>query len=95
MRKHTGEKPYEYNNKRKEINRKYNEFVEFFFIFHYRCDICHKFYQSASARASHRRIHFDERPYVCDVCGKAFKKVDYLIGHKKTHDPASRRYMTH
>lgn len=57
----------------------------------YQCDICQKFYQSASARASHRRIHFDERPYVCDVCGKAFKKVDYLIGHKKTHDPSSRR----
>ncbi|CAF3694003.1 unnamed protein product [Rotaria sordida] len=49
------------------------------------CNICSKYFSSASALQIHNRIHTGEKPYKCEICGRAFTTKGNLKVHASTH----------
>ncbi|XP_064436589.1 zinc finger protein 582 isoform X2 [Mirounga angustirostris] len=85
---HRGEKPYEYNECRKDF------WQEDFLINHqgihanekpYKCKECGKAFKYGSRLIQHENIHSGKKPYECNECGKAFNSGSNFIQHQRVH----------
>ncbi|CAH1102376.1 unnamed protein product [Psylliodes chrysocephalus] len=43
------------------------------------CDMCYKWFPTASEQEQHRLLHGETRPYICTTCGKKFRMQSSLI----------------
>lgn len=85
---HPREKPYGYNECRKDF------WQEDFLINHqgihinekpYKCKECGKDFSGRTGLIQHQRIHTGEKPYECDECGRPFRVSSALIRHQRIH----------
>ncbi|CAH1175722.1 unnamed protein product [Phaedon cochleariae] len=52
------------------------------------CDICYKWFPTASEQDQHRSEHTDDKPHSCTSCGKKFRMQSALLVHARSHLPA-------
>lgn len=51
----------------------------------YQCEICEKFFHTASSLKNHYSVHTNELPHSCQYCGKGFRSRGQVKVHERQH----------